>query len=507
MPKNRGIQNNEEYIKEQEAIKRKKRKAAKECLQMAGFSILEFVLCMICLILFLLIHAKIHRLYAHVPETRRVTSSRHILLLPLPMIVASVYLALTYVDLMSFLTMRPITYYAWIMVSASGFLLFFLAAGVLILESTVVAVLVAIVFAIITGVVFLIDLICLFLVLKRFPVPHWVLTRWKEQTDCCICADNGDIEEEVKRPLCRCGDVWDEPCVCDIMPGGMCKCGAVETGEPPCPCCVCVPEDGPDNISRPENIHDLISVGTGRDFIEPSLARSVHSQIMTDRQLICVDGPARGPSKSIRPSARPSTFGYLPDMRKSMARDRGTTSRVDIEVGSGYDSPSAKISYSARPSTISGVPSQTKRKSRMMSRVLVGDSTDEDLYMPSRPSMMPRQSSAVGPRDGRKSTIYTVPQDNLPGQVPRKSTVSSKIINSPRDSTWSTRSTTASRTRITVEQDARPKSEGSSMMIRNVSTTVKPSRTLSRVNEGHECGQSVRTAPSQSTITLTRCNH
>lgn len=82
---------------------------------------------------------------------------------PVPTCIAGVYFALTLVDLVSWVDLRPVSYFAWIMVVTSGFLTFLLYAGCIILSSNSIASYVAIVFGCITALVFLTDLICMLL--------------------------------------------------------------------------------------------------------------------------------------------------------------------------------------------------------------------------------------------------------------------------------------------------------------------------------------------------------
>ncbi|XP_076273603.1 uncharacterized protein LOC143204724 isoform X3 [Rhynchophorus ferrugineus] len=292
----RGVQNNDEQKKIKAAKRRKQKEQVKKCCKLAGFTILEFVLCLICFILAFYIHYVMEKLRARYHYSYYLKSVRHILLIPLPLVVSCTYLAITYVDLVSWISMRPITYYVWIMVSASGFLMFLLYAGVLLLETTNIIVYVACALAIVTGFVFFADLVFMFLNLKRFPAQYWVVKKSKELKESCACADVDKFEQEVERPLCRCGDNWDVPCTCDAN-DGTCGCLANDKGEPPCPCCLC----NPDN---PDQETDIVSTAAGEDYVPAYQVKSVQSHVSRPPSTFvnvkgyCMNPPSKKPPRS-----------------------------------------------------------------------------------------------------------------------------------------------------------------------------------------------------------------
>ncbi|KAL1494099.1 hypothetical protein ABEB36_009750 [Hypothenemus hampei] len=235
---NRGVQNEEELQKIRQQKKKKQQEKTKKWCQMIGLTVAEFILCLICLGLGCYYYhiIEVYRISFHVGNSSN--SVRSILEPPAPLAIASVYATLTYVDLIAWHTMRPTTYFCWIMVSSSGFLMFLLYAGCILLTCKSLIAYIAIVFACITALVFLADLICMLLSLKRFPAPYWVIRRKYDRIDQCLCTgDRNPIEEEVERPIiCRCGNHWGEPCTCDEM---SCGCHIDKTEKTLCDCCEC----------------------------------------------------------------------------------------------------------------------------------------------------------------------------------------------------------------------------------------------------------------------------
>ncbi|CAG9773996.1 unnamed protein product [Ceutorhynchus assimilis] len=269
----KGVQD-EAYVKEvQKEERRRKREKANTWLNMYGMTLVEFILCLICF-------AVGYAYYHQVQQYRNDNMIRHdkktvryILLPPTPLAVASVFLSLTYLDLISWASVRPITYFAWIMASTAGFLCFCLYSGVILMTNNSISSIIAIIVGILTALVFLADLVCMLCTMKRFPAPYWVLKRKCDKMDQCVCT--GDCPEEIteERPLCKCIDHWGAPCICDNPDGdeNTCGCGAEKTGEPPCECCECADELFDEDSYDPT----LSSWTDNRQSIAPGFRQSI----------------------------------------------------------------------------------------------------------------------------------------------------------------------------------------------------------------------------------------
>ncbi|XP_048519868.1 uncharacterized protein LOC109545322 isoform X3 [Dendroctonus ponderosae] len=300
----RGVQDEQELKKIKWEEKRKRREKTQKWCVMIGLTLIEFVLCLVCFGLgyYYYYTAEIYR---NSLGRNYVKSIRSLLERPAPLAISSVFLTLTYVDLISWHSLRPVTYFAWIMVASAGFLMFLLYAGCIVLTSDALHSYIAIVFGCITALVFLADLICMLMSLKRFPVPHWVLKRKYEKLDQCVCTGDYDPEEEeVERPICRCGDHWGEPCTCDD-PDLTCGCSLDKAGKPPCECCECAAQvlvaddDGATIYGSVYDGRSIVSTMTGCDELEER-RKTTFSQASLPMEQICsqftpgrycVDGP------------------------------------------------------------------------------------------------------------------------------------------------------------------------------------------------------------------------
>ncbi|XP_050297830.1 uncharacterized protein LOC126737125 isoform X2 [Anthonomus grandis grandis] len=260
-------------------------------------------------------------------------SVRYILLPPAPMAIAGTFVAITWVDLASWNSVRPVTYFGWVMVAAAGFLMFCLYSGCILLTTNDTICIIGIVFGFITALLFLGDLICLLVSLKRFPAPYWTMKRRHDRMDQCVCTTDYKANQAIiDRPLCRCGDHWDEPCTCDD-PDLTCGCGSGKDGKkPPCDSGECT-EYG-DGL-RPQSPDDppRISTMTGRDQIEDkrkniltqcTLAMEEDVADLTYCSQVfpgqyCVDSLPDGRRATSILHPRMSTFSEIARQRKSVA--------------------------------------------------------------------------------------------------------------------------------------------------------------------------------------------